>query len=472
MNKFRAVWYVAAAFLLAATALAPLATDPAPAEAAPALCQRDTASDLRWISWAHLNAAGFEPTLVESARWLTPLGEGATYLEVAASIGSTDGALAHRVAGLYRQLLERTPGQSEAAGWVATARSQGSTTVAVELAASAEAYSRGGDTDRGWINRLYQVMLGRSADQGGSQYWTGRLASGVDRRSIAAAIWATPASIRRRTERAYQVVLGRAGDQGGLDYWSATTTMFGDEGVEAALTATSTAWGRAQQHYGAPAAGLPPLCPRVLRWMPAAGTIVRTLQPVGHLGTNLATLTFDDGPDPTWTPQILDVLARYRIRATFFMVGSAAQRYPDLVRRIVAEGHHVAIHTMTHPNLLTLGRAGQYQQIAGSKNVVESIAGAGSVSCFRPPYGNRNATTDSIAAELGLATIMWSRDGRDWARPGADSIVSGNLDTRYDGGRAILLLHDGGIDRSQTVAALPRLIDALTVRGYRFVQIC
>ena len=154
------------------------------------------------------------------------------------------------------------------------------------------------------------------------------------------------------------------------------------------------------------------------------------------------------------------------------MVGSAAQRYPDLVRRIVAEGHHVAIHTMTHPNLLTLGRAGQYQQIAGSKNVVESIAGAGSVSCFRPPYGNRNATTDSIAAELGLATVMWSRDGRDWARPGADSIVSGNLDTRYDGGRAILLLHDGGIDRSQTVAALPRLIDALTVRGYRFVQIC
>ena len=126
MNKFRAVWYVAAAFLLAATALAPLATDPAPAEAAPALCQRDTASDLRWISWAHLNAAGFEPTLVESARWLTPLGEGATYLEVAASIGSTDGALAHRVAGLYRQLLERTPGQSEAAGWVATGLQPGS----------------------------------------------------------------------------------------------------------------------------------------------------------------------------------------------------------------------------------------------------------------------------------------------------------------------------------------------------------
>lgn len=459
-----------------ATAVLAVATftfAPAPTPAAAAAgCARDTASDLRWVSWLHLVHAGYEPTLPESARWLSDLVDGATYLEVSASVGRIDGAAAQRVRALYRQLLQREPSAGEVNGWAPTLRNRGAAFVAVEFLASQESFVRAGATDAGWLDRTYQVALGRPADRGGFDYWMSRLSAGSGRRTVAAALWATPASIRRRTDTAYRLVLGRPGDPGGLDHWSATTAAYGDEGVTAALAATSAAWARAQQHYGAPATALPPLCPRVLRWMPPPGSIVRTLQPVASFGPNLATFTFDDGPNPTWTPQILDVLARYRIRATFFMVGTAARRYPDLVRRMIAEGHHVAIHTMTHPNLLTLGRNGQYQEIAGSLDVVESIAGPGSVSCFRPPYGNRNATTDAIAAELGLATIMWSRDGRDWASPGVDHIVNENLSTRYDGGRAVLLLHDGGINRSQTVAALPRLIEALSARGYRFVQIC
>jgi peptidoglycan/xylan/chitin deacetylase (PgdA/CDA1 family) len=455
-----------------ATASVTLAPTPGPAGAAAADCARDTAADLRWVSWAHLVTAGYEPTLPESARWLSELIDGATYLEVTTALGATDGAAAQRVRALYRQLLQREPSAGEVNGWAPTLRAHGAAFVAGELLASQEAFVRAGSTNAGWLDRTYQVVLGRPVDQSGLDFWTGQLGAGVQRRVVAGSLWATTASVRRRTDTAYRLVLGRPGDPGGLDHWSATTAAHGDEGVTAALAATGAAWARAQQHYGATPTAQPPLCPRVLRWMPPPGSIVRSLQPVASFGPNLATFTFDDGPNPTWTPQILDVLARYRIRATFFMVGTAARRYPDLVRRMVAEGHHVAIHTMTHPNLVTLGRAGQYQEIAGSLNVVESIAGPGSVSCFRPPYGNRNATTDAVAAELGLATIMWSRDGRDWASPGVDHIVNENLSTRYDGGRAVLLLHDGGVNRSQTVAALPRLIEALRARGYRFVQIC
>ena len=468
--RLRPLSALAVAALLA-TSTFTLTAPPTPASAASA-CSRNTASDLRWVSWLHLVNAGYEPTVRESARWLTDLTDGATYLEVASSLGGTQPAAARRVRALYRQLLQREASPGEVDGWTPTLRAHGAAFVAVEFLASQESFVRGGSTDAGWLDRTYQVVLGRAADRAGFDHWMGRLASGAGRRAVAASLWASPGSLRRRTDTAYRLVLGRPADVGGLDHWSATTAAHGDEGVTAALAATGAAWGRAQAHYGAPATALPPLCPRVLRWMPPGGSIVRTLQPVAAMGPRLATFTFDDGPSPVWTPQILDVLARYRVRATFFMVGTAARAHPDLVRRIVAEGHHVAIHTMTHPNLRTLGHSAQYREIAGSRDVVDGIVGAGSVRCFRPPYGNRNATTDAIAAELGLATIMWSRDGRDWASPGVDHIVNENLSTRYDGGRAVLLLHDGGVSRSQTVAALPRLIEALQARDYRFVQIC
>ena len=127
---------------------------------------------------------------------------------------------------------------------------------------------------------------------------------------------------------------------------------------------------------------------------------------------------------------------------------------------------------MTHPDFHHLGDGAQRNEIVGGANVVDSIGGPGTAKCFRPPYGNRTAATVPIAREQGLATILWSRDGQDWKSPGVDAIVRGNLDTRYDSGRGVLLLHDGGKNRIQTIAALPKLIEALRAQGYQFVQIC
>ncbi len=482
LYRLRSVLSAAAIAALVATSVVTteLASEPAPATAmateGPARsgsgCRRDTASDLRWVSWVRLTLTGSVPSIPQVVPHLATLEDGGTYLEVATSLARSDAALGARIRSGYQRVLGRSPSLNEVIDWLPTARLSGPTGVDAALAGSDEAFAQSRSNNSRWLDDTYRSLVGGRADQAGRDYWLGRLSAGTPRHAVAAALAATPAGVRFRTDLAYRLVLGRPGDNSGLDWWAATTGGYGDQVVAAALTASDAGWRRSQRHFGAAESALPPLCPRVLRWMPEPGSIVRTLAPVASFGPNLATLTFDDGPNPTWTPQILDVLARYRIRATFFMVGNAARQHPDLVRRIVAEGHHVAIHTMSHPNLLTLGRAGQYSQIVGARDVVESIAGPGSVRCFRPPYGNRNATTDAIAAEAGLATIMWSRDGRDWASPGVDHIVNENLSTRYDGGRAVLLLHDGGIDRRQTVAALPRLIEALQARGYRFVQIC
>lgn len=444
---------------------------PAPAGAV-GTCERDTAADLRWVSWIHRAHTGTDPSLPLAARWLADIEIGDPYERVARTVGSTDAASAAAVRRLYVQLLQRTPSEAEVAGWVPTARTRGSAAVAVAFLASNETYQRGGATDAGWLDRVYRLVLGRGPDGAGMRYWLDRLAAGATPAEVSAALWATPASLTRRVDAAYRLMLGRPGDPGGIAHWSALAAARGDETVLAALAANPAAWALAQRTYGGPAVPMPPPCPPRLRWVPAPGTIVRDLRALAHRGPRLAALTFDDGPSPVWTPQVLDVLARKDVAATFFVVGNQARAHPDLVRRTLAEGHHLAVHTMSHPVLPSLGADAQRREIGGSVAVVDDIVGPGHVRCFRPPYGSHNATTDRIAAELGLATILWSRDGRDWASPGIEAIVADNLDTRYDGGRAVLLLHDGGMQRAQTVAALPRLIDELRGRGYEFVQIC
>ncbi|NLD77766.1 MAG: polysaccharide deacetylase family protein [Acidimicrobiales bacterium] len=435
-------------------------------------CRRDTAADLRWVSWIHRVHSGVDPTLPEAAQWLGQLADGQPYRDVARSVARAAAPTSATIAGLYRSYLHREPGGSEVDGWTASLRAHGSATVVAELLASDEMFHRAGGTDAGWLDHVYELVLGRSPDAGGRAYWLGRLTGGEGRERVAAALWATPQSLWRRVDASYRKVLGRPGDPGGITHWSTVAAAEGDAALDAALASTQAGWDRAQATYGAPASVMPAPCRPVPRWVPPVGAVVRTLPRMDGHGPLLATLTFDDGPHPTWTPKILEILDRYDIPATFFVVGNWAQRHPDLVRRTLAEGHHLAVHTVSHPNLLTLGAAGQRREIAGSLDIVNGIVGAGHVKCFRPPYGNHDATTDQIAADLGLATIMWSRDGRDWASPGVDHIVQANLDTRYDDGRAVLLLHDGGVERSQTVAALPRLIDSLKARGYEFVQIC
>ena len=185
-------------------------------------------------------------------------------------------------------------------------------------------------------------------------------------------------------------------------------------------------------------------------------------------------LTFDDGPDPAWTPKILDVLRRYRVRATFFVVGAHAASYPGLVREELADGDEVGSHTYTH---LSLAGAGWREQLELTLTQ-NALAGAAGVrtSLLRPPYcGGPDAVTAADwrayqqAARDGYLIVLDSLDTRDWARPGVARIVA----AATPGGRqgAIIMLHDAGGNRAETVRALPQIITRLRARGYRFVTV-
>ena len=439
----------------------------------PATCQRDVAADVRWVSWLYHTFMGRDAGLPEAAAWLGPLTDGEPYAGIAASVASSSEASRVTAKDLAERFLHRSAGtDAELTGWSNMVAAAGPDLGAIAFLSSDEAYGRAGSTANGWVDALYHDVVGAMADAGGAAYWAGLLANGTPRAQVAAAMWLAPGPTQSRISTLYQQILGRRPDQGGLAYWASQAPVIGTRGVAAALAGSPPAWTASQALYRAPATAQPPQCPPASRWIPAAGSIIHDLKPIGDRGSKLVALTFDDGPDATWTPQVLDVLARKGVKATFFLVGFQVKAHPELVQRELAEGHHLGVHTMTHPDLRKLSAAAQTREIVDDLRLVEGYAGAGNVHCFRPPYGNHNATTDAIARDNGLASVLWSRDGRDWARPGTDYIVDQNLDTRYDGGRAVLLLHDAGTNRSQTVAALERLIDSLRAQGYKFVQIC
>ena len=177
-------------------------------------------------------------------------------------------------------------------------------------------------------------------------------------------------------------------------------------------------------------------------------------------------LTFDDGPHPTYTPQVLDILARRGARATFFVLGSLAEARPELVARIVAEGHTVANHAWNHENLAGLPRSSFDDTIGRTQAVLADRA----TPCLRPPYGSIDAFTREWAASAGLDLVLWTVDTNDWRRPGAqviaDRIVRGATD------EAIVLMHDGGGNRTQTVEGLELALDRLSGRGLRFEPVC
>ena len=177
-------------------------------------------------------------------------------------------------------------------------------------------------------------------------------------------------------------------------------------------------------------------------------------------------LTIDDGPHPVYTPQILEILARHNARATFFVVGYLVERYPALVERIVAEGHTVANHTWLHEDLTTLSKE-SFDQTVGR---TQEILGEHATPCLRPPYGSRDAFTRDWAASHGLALALWTVDTFDWRNPGAATIANRIVAGATDG--AIVSLHDGGGDRSQTVQALDDALDRLSDAGIRYEPLC
>ncbi|MET0739470.1 MAG: bifunctional polysaccharide deacetylase/glycosyltransferase family 2 protein [Acidimicrobiales bacterium] len=186
-------------------------------------------------------------------------------------------------------------------------------------------------------------------------------------------------------------------------------------------------------------------------------------------------LTFDDGPDPEWTPAVLDVLARHGVRATFFVVGHQVTAHPDLVRAVIAAGHEVGAHTYNHPDLSTLPAWRVNLELSLSQSVLAGATGH-HVGLFRPPYSSTAGALDvgdvevlQRVADRGYLTVLADLDSGDWRRPGIDQIVADATPANDDG--AVVLLHDGGGDRSQTVAAVDRLITDLQGRGYEFVTV-
>ncbi|MFJ6078063.1 bifunctional polysaccharide deacetylase/glycosyltransferase family 2 protein [Pseudarthrobacter sp. NPDC092419] len=203
----------------------------------------------------------------------------------------------------------------------------------------------------------------------------------------------------------------------------------------------------------------------------ARGGTVRTVSPPeGTLA-----LTFDDGPDPAWTPRILDILRKHNVRATFFVVGSAAIEHPDLVRRIVAEGHEIGVHTLTHADLGSAPEWRQQLEIQADHQAIAALTGR-TPTLLRPPFSSGNAevsdaTWEAIqaAADQGYLTVLSSRDSKDWQRPGAD-VIGRNLAPSSRGGD-VLLMHDGGGDRSQTVAALDSSLAQFADQGFRVTSV-
>ena len=192
-------------------------------------------------------------------------------------------------------------------------------------------------------------------------------------------------------------------------------------------------------------------------------------------------LTFDDGPDPDFTPKILDILKEKGVHASFFIIGQNAAAYPSLVQRLVAEGHDVGNHSFTHPNLGELPNALVTLEINATERLFEALTGR-SMKLFRAPYlGDAEPTTADeivpikIAQGMGYLSVGLHVDPNDWQGPTPDQIVERviaqvtNPDPDVRG--HVILLHDSGGDRSATVEALPKLIDALRARGYEFVPV-
>ncbi|MER6381272.1 polysaccharide deacetylase family protein [Streptomyces sp. NPDC001250] len=174
-------------------------------------------------------------------------------------------------------------------------------------------------------------------------------------------------------------------------------------------------------------------------------------------------LTFDDGPNPDYTPHILDTLDKYDVRAMFFVCGECVADYPELVARMADEGHVVGNHTWTHPLLTTLNRKQIHSEMKRTSDIIEHTYGE-PPQWFRAPYGAWNRAAFQLGAEMGMEPMAWTVDTTDWMEPGTDTIID-----RVESGAApgvVVLSHDAGGDRSETVHAIREWLPYLLDSGY------
>ncbi|MCP9956377.1 polysaccharide deacetylase family protein [Streptomyces sudanensis] len=178
---------------------------------------------------------------------------------------------------------------------------------------------------------------------------------------------------------------------------------------------------------------------------------------------NTMVLTFDDGPDPRYTPDVLAILRRHEVRAVFFVCGGMAALHPGLLREMADDGHVVGNHSWSHPLIPRLPPSRVRDELGSTSEVIERWTGSAPL-WYRAPYGAWNRLSFEVGAELGMEPLAWTVDTLDWQEPGAGTIVRRVLDGAAPG--VVVLSHDAGGDRSQTVRALRAYLPRLLDEGY------
>jgi peptidoglycan-N-acetylglucosamine deacetylase len=184
----------------------------------------------------------------------------------------------------------------------------------------------------------------------------------------------------------------------------------------------------------------------------------------------LVALTFDDGPDPVYTPQILDALAKYKAKATFFVIGAEAERYPQIIQRQTKEGHELANHTYHHNFRDHFNPEKLKDELDKTSKVIQDLTGQ-SPSLYRPHSGYYNEKIVNTAINNGYRVILWSwhQDTKDWKRPGVGKITNNVVSDSKPGD--IVIFHDAGGDRTQTIKAVENILEILDKKGYKFVTV-
>jgi peptidoglycan/xylan/chitin deacetylase (PgdA/CDA1 family) len=203
---------------------------------------------------------------------------------------------------------------------------------------------------------------------------------------------------------------------------------------------------------------------------PANSPAPTALKPATYFQINVdgpyIAMTFDDGPSPETTPRLLDILKQRNIKATFFMIGQNAERNPEIVKRILADGHEIGNHSWTHPQFAKLSDDRVSEEITKTQNAIKAASGY-TPTLLRPPYGSITARQKEwIENQFGLSVILWSVDPFDWKRPGASVIEQRILSGARPG--AIILSHD---IHKQTVDSMPSTLDELAAKGFKFVTV-
>jgi peptidoglycan/xylan/chitin deacetylase (PgdA/CDA1 family) len=203
---------------------------------------------------------------------------------------------------------------------------------------------------------------------------------------------------------------------------------------------------------------------------PQDQTVAKVAADIAHAsdrGARGVNITIDDGPDPTWTPQVLQLLKDSGVKATFCMVGTQAQAYPDLVKAVVAGGHRLCDHTISHDTTMDKkSEAYQSKEILDAERMITKASGGVRPQYYRAPGGAFTPYSRQLAASRGMRPLGWNVDSKDFERPGVETIVA-TVKSELPNGPTILF-HDAGGDRSETLAALREVLPWLKEQGYSF----